>query len=60
MSLMKRARIPVLLCDEQTFTVSSHVTEMVFKINPEDTDKIAEVEELVSAHVDVDGVLKAL
>ena len=59
-SLLKRSQIPVLLCDEQTMAVSTHVTDMVFKINPDDTEKIAEVQALVAKHLDLPYILDAL
>ena len=33
---------------------------MVFKINPADTDKIAEIQALVARHLDLDYILDSL
>ncbi len=59
-SLLKRSQIPVLLSDDPTFAVSTSVTDMVFKINPDDTAKIADVQDLVGRHIDLDVVLDSL
>lgn len=59
-SLLKHSQIPVLLCEEQTYQVSARVTDMVFKINPDDTDKIAEAQKLVGDYLDLDHVLESL
>ena len=59
-SLLKRSEIPILLCEEPTYQVSGRVTDMVFKINPDDTDKIAEAQKLVGQYLDLDYVLEAL
>ena len=59
-SLLERSEIPVIICEEPAYVVSSQVTDMVFKINPDDTSKIAEAQELVGRHLDLDYVLDSL
>ena len=59
-SLLKRSGIPVLLCGDPTYQVSARVTDMVFKINPDDTAKISEAQKLVSQYLDLDHIVEAL
>lgn len=58
--LMKSSHIPILLSNEDTFTVSSRMKDLGFKIRSYDTDKIQRLHELVKAYVDVDGILNCL
>lgn len=57
--LMKSHGLPVLICQENTFPVAATVRNEVYKILPEDHDKITLAQELVREHVDVDGILSA-
>ncbi len=60
---MKRLRssaLPVLLSDDDTFTVSREVTRLVFKIEPGDKDKIQAAQEMVRSYVAVDYILECL
>ena len=56
--LLRRSGLPALLCQEDTYTTSSRIREMVFKIRAEDGDKIATAQELVAKHVDLDRLLR--
>jgi len=55
--LLRRSGLPALLCQEDTYTISSYIREMVFKIRAEDSDKIATAQELVIKYVDLDTLL---
>ena len=55
--LVRRSGLPVLMCEEDTYTTSARIKEMVFKIRAEDSDKIATAQELVAKHVDLDALL---
>jgi hypothetical protein len=55
--LLRRSGLPALLCQEDTYTTSSRIRQMVFKIRSEDSDKIATAQELVLKHVDLDALL---
>ena len=57
MPLLKSTGIPVLLCREDTYTVSSRISQHVFKINPGDTEKIAAAQRFVRDYVDLDALL---
>ena len=56
--LVRRSGLPVLICEEDTYTTSARIKEMVFKIRAEDSDKIATAQELVAKHVDLDALLE--
>ena len=60
MNLLKNSSIPVLLCKENTYEVSSKVQGIVFKILPEDTDKIEQAKNLVREYVDTAAILEAV
>jgi BioD-like phosphotransacetylase family protein len=59
-SLLEGSGIPVLLCQEDTFTVASRLRDLRFKIRPEDTDKIEAAKALVQQSLDVRALLRAL
>jgi len=60
LSLLLKSTIPVLLTDEDTFTVTAKMKDLHFKIRSNDTDKIARTYELLRNNVDVDAILQNL
>jgi len=58
--LLRASQIPVLLSDDDTFTVSARMKDLGFKIRSYDTDKIIRLHQLVRDYVDTDRILKAL
>jgi cell division protein FtsA len=58
--LLKKSKIPVLLSDEDTFTVAANVKSTTCKIERMDKDKIKEAARLVRKNVDIDMILKYL
>ncbi len=58
--LMKSSHIPILLSNDDTFTVSSRMKDLGFKIRSYDTDKVARLHELVSQYVNTDVILERL
>jgi hypothetical protein len=58
--LLKSSNIPVLQSDEDTFTVSSRMKDLGFKIRSYDTDKVARLHELVAQYVDIKSILEQL
>jgi len=60
MPLLKHAGLPVLLSREDTFTVTSRVSQRVFKINPGDTEKIEAARRFVREFVEVDVLLSEI
>lgn len=59
LDLLKNSKIPVVLAEEDTFSISAKIDHMICKIQPSDKDKIKEAIDLVRKHVDVDAILSA-
>lgn len=55
--LLKKSQIPILITDEDTYTVAGRVEHLICKIQKTDKDKIEEVTALVKKYVDVDAIL---
>jgi BioD-like phosphotransacetylase family protein len=55
--LVELSGIPVLLCKEDTYPVTAHVQRMVFKIQPNETEKIEHAQRLVQLYVDVEEAI---
>ena len=51
---------PVLLAREDSYQVASKVHDLIVKIQPSETEKIAVVRNMIAQHVDVAKILKAL
>jgi BioD-like phosphotransacetylase family protein len=58
--LLRASRIPVLISDEDTFTVSARMKDLGFKIRSYDMDKVTRLHQLVGEYVDIDGILEKL
>lgn len=56
MPLLQQAGLPVLLSQQDTFNVTSRISQRVFKINPGDTEKIEAARRFVRDFVDLDVV----
>lgn len=57
--LLKKSEIPVLITDEDTYTIAATVEHMICKIQKTDKDKIEEASRLVRKYVDVNTILKS-
>jgi BioD-like phosphotransacetylase family protein len=51
---------PVLLAKDDSYQVASKVHDLIVKIQPGETEKIAVVRNMIAQHVDVNKILKAL
>ena len=60
MELLRKSRIPVLISNDDTYTVAGKIENLVCKIQKSDKDKIAEALALVKEHVDVDMIVNNL
>jgi len=58
--LLKDSRIPVLYCDQDTYTIAAAIENMTPKIQKTDRDKILEARRLVKDYVNVDMILENL
>jgi BioD-like phosphotransacetylase family protein len=57
---LEAASLPVVLCEPDTYTVVKQLQDLVFKIRPEDADKIEAAEKLVHQYMDVQALVKAI
>jgi uncharacterized protein len=60
MNDLQQTGLPVLLSNQDTFTVTSAIRQLVFKIESADVDKIEAAQQMVQNHVDVDHILDRL
>jgi BioD-like phosphotransacetylase family protein len=60
LSLLLKSNIPVLLTDEDTFSVTSKMKDLHFKIRADDHGKIARTYELLKDNVNIDAILQGL
>jgi BioD-like phosphotransacetylase family protein len=58
--LLKTSRIPVLLSQEDTFTVSGRMKDIGFKIRSYDTEKVERLHKLIAEYVDIELILNKL
>ena len=60
MDLICRSEIPVIGVPDDTFTMATRIDNLVVKVRPGDTPKIAAAEELVSQYLDIDRLMDML
>jgi uncharacterized protein len=58
LTLLNNSRIPVLICDDDTYFVAATLENLVCKIQKSDKDKIQEAARLVEKYVDIELILK--
>ena len=57
LELIRKTDLPVILVDDDTYTVASKIAKLIVKLRPEDAEKISAAEDLVDEYVDVDRLL---
>jgi BioD-like phosphotransacetylase family protein len=57
LELVRKSTLPVLLVEEDTYSVASKINKLIVKIRPGDADKIKAAEEMVEQYVDIDRIL---
>lgn len=60
MELIRRTYIPVIMVQDDTFTVAAKIDHLIVKIRPGDVEKIRSVETLIEEYVDVDRVVELM
>ena len=58
-NLLKKSQMPVLITEDDTYTVAAKVEHLICKIRKIDKDKIREASELVKKYVDVKAILNS-
>ena len=56
--LLKKSHIPVLITEDDTYTVAANIEHLVCKIQKTDKDKIEEATNLVKTHVDYPYIIE--
>ena len=56
--LLKKSRMPVLITNDDTYTVAAKIENLICKIQTTDKDKIKEANRLVKRHIDVKMILQ--
>lgn len=59
MELIAQTDIPVVISHEESFTVASAINNLTVKTQPDDTDKIPIIREMVEENVDIDSIRAA-
>lgn len=57
--LLKKSEIPILITNDDTYSVAAKIEHLIPKIQKSDKDKIEEAGKLVKKYVDIDAILKA-
>jgi BioD-like phosphotransacetylase family protein len=60
MQIIQKLPFPVLLTEDNSYEVAFRVHNLIVKTRPADTEKIAVIRDIISAHVDVNRILSAL
>jgi len=60
LNILKTAKIPVFLVKDDTFTTAQKVNNLIIKIRPQDTEKIAIVKKVIKEYVDVEWLIQRL
>ncbi|MFH1478369.1 MAG: AAA family ATPase [Candidatus Omnitrophota bacterium] len=60
MTLIEKAKIPVLLSKNHTYLTASKIHDLAIKIGPKDKEKMLLATKLVEKYVDIDKILKKL
>ncbi|MCQ9208308.1 MAG: AAA family ATPase [Omnitrophica bacterium] len=58
--LVKRANIPLLLAQGDTYSVASRVHDLTVKIRPEDSEKTKVIKKMIEDYVDIEALAKQL
>ena len=60
LNLIKKTGFPLIAVDDDTYTITSKITNLNFKIKPEDRVKVLEIQSLVERYVDIDKIFSLL
>jgi len=59
MNLLAEARIPVISCAEDSYSVASQINALTVKTQPEDEDKVALIQDLIAENVNIPQICAA-
>jgi BioD-like phosphotransacetylase family protein len=58
LAMLKHANMPVLLTDDETYTIASRIHSLVAKLKPQDCRKIKIIVDMVNKYVDIDNIIE--
>ncbi|MEN8792051.1 MAG: DRTGG domain-containing protein, partial [Lentimonas sp.] len=59
MEMIAKTRIPVVICEDESYGVASKINNMTVKTQPTDTDKIPIIKDLITKNIDIDVIRNA-
>ncbi|MEO0796082.1 MAG: AAA family ATPase [Verrucomicrobiota bacterium] len=59
MEMLAQTKIPCVICSEESYSVASRINSMTVKTQPQDTDKIPIIQNLILDNVDIDAIWNA-
>ncbi len=59
MQMISKTRIPVVICNEESYGVASKINNMTVKTQPSDADKIPIIKDLITKNIDLDVIQNA-
>ncbi len=60
LNLIRSSNIPMMMVDEDSFSVATKINRMLFKIHAEESQKISKIQSLIEDYVDVDLICSKL
>ncbi len=59
MEMLSKTRIPVVICNDESYCIASKINNMTVKTQPNDTDKIPIIKDLITKSIDLDAIRNA-
>jgi hypothetical protein len=60
MEMLAQTKIPIIITNEESYSVASRIHSMTVKTMPEDDDKIPFIQKMVAENIDLPAILDAL
>ncbi|MCK4519054.1 MAG: hypothetical protein KAU12_02935, partial [Candidatus Omnitrophica bacterium] len=60
LNLIKKTDIPVLLAEEDTYTITSKIHDLIIKVKPRDAEKAEIIKKMVERYVDIDCLYNSI
>lgn len=59
MEYLKQTDLPVIICEEESYSIASKINNMTIKTQPDDIDKIPLIQQAIMDNIDVDMIFQA-
>jgi hypothetical protein len=60
LDLIKSTSTPILLVNQDSFTIATKINNMLVKVRAEEIQKINQMQYLIEKYVDIEGICKAI